>query len=108
MHTPDPSLTRNATNNTINNKKNKQQGKALVMSPVLSSSKCIVPPATGGGASKRVTMSLMARDDELPPAGDKGAPPEPKYSFQNCLFLLGKPETVTEFVDKVDELRPKE
>jgi hypothetical protein len=47
------------------------------MSPVLASTKCIVP---AGEAVRRVSMSLMARDEELPPQGDTGAPPEPKYS----------------------------
>lgn len=67
------------------------QGKALVMSPIIDSTRCILAPASAPeAAKKRVSLSLMVRDDELPPAGDKDAPAatEPKWSVSGRSWTL--------------------
>jgi len=67
------------------------QGKSLVMSPILASTNVILPAVAAGAKSKRVSLSLLARDDELPPAGDKGAPSEPKYSVSAVVLGRRRP-----------------
>ncbi|KIY97837.1 hypothetical protein MNEG_10124 [Monoraphidium neglectum] len=84
-------------------------GKQLVYSAVLASTRLLQPAGATGANLKRVSGSLMVRDDELPPAGDKGDPnaaTEAKYKIQNAMFTLASPEKVQEFIAVVEKQRP--